>query len=103
MINKAERLLSFTQTFINKVELFKGDLSIARNIDVFFYMQKNEEMRTLIEGILESTIRLQSQTKLLEETYNAVMIRLCKENCWLGDHVGNKYSADAKAAKISIL
>lgn len=86
---KINRVLMRTQEFIDMVESLKGDLVVARMVDVSYYLQQQEELRTLTTVLAESTKRVEHLDHLLRQKYSAVVHRWQKEQRALNRHLAN--------------
>jgi hypothetical protein len=88
--DKVDRMVEKTTELVFIVHSFKGDLNIAQSVDTFFYMQKNAELKALVDAIQDSAAQLIKQRMLLDETYRQVFSKWCKERRWLNRCLANR-------------
>lgn len=86
---KINRVLRHTQEFIDVVESHTSDLEVTRMVDVGYYLQAQEELRTLKTAFDESLSRLQHIDHLLKQKYFEIANRWQREQRALNRHLAN--------------
>lgn len=91
--DRADRMCVNIQALIDLVESLKGDLVVARMVDVAYYLQQQEELRTLTTVLAETTKRVEHLDHLLRQKYCEVVNRWQKEQRALNRHLANLQKA----------
>ncbi len=88
-MNQPEKL----HKLIDRMELLVGDLRVRKDlvihqrINLFFYMQKIEELKMLLEQIDEIRRELERMSSQLQTNYDLCVTRWYEDARWLNSYI----------------
>jgi hypothetical protein len=83
MKGKADKFIIRIRNLIGALKLYSRDIVVHRQIDLFYYMQKEAQMRELDNQMEEALKRLEIAQEALECEYKTVYSRWRKDVRWL--------------------
>lgn len=82
LVQRLERLISTLEKNNERVIHF--------TINQFFYMQRIEEIRMVLEQFVEAKMKLEAATSWLDENYVSTYHKWRKDARWLNRHLHNR-------------